>query len=87
MQYFQKYLNDGTRPLQENPKDSAKPLFTYVKQWTKSTDAIIFRLNNCVLQINFHDKSQIVIYTEKAVGVYSDSRNWNDRFFFSLGTG
>ena len=56
-----------------------------MKQWSKFNDAIIFRLNNCVLQINFNDKSQIVIYTEKGAGVYSDSKFSGERFFFNVG--
>lgn len=68
MQYFSKYLNGGSGTKDESLKTY---LFTYVKKWAKSDQGIIFRLSNKVLQINFVDKSQMVIYAQKNVGVYS----------------
>lgn len=68
MQYFSKYLNGNSSSKDE----SLKPcMFCYVKKWAKSETGIIFRLSNKVLQINFVDKSQMVIYGQKNVGVFS----------------
>ena len=68
MQYFSKYLNGVSCNKEECLKNY---MFTYVKKWAKSEQGIIFRLSNKVLQINFVDKSQMVIYAQKNVGVYS----------------
>jgi polo-like kinase 1 len=54
-------------------KKEAVP-FVYIKRWAKSDQAIAFRLNNKVVQVNFNDKSQLILYTEKAVLLYSNSQ-------------
>lgn len=40
----------------------------------KSDQAILFRLNNKIIQINFNDKSQIILYTEKDLLLYSNNQ-------------
>ncbi len=61
MQYFRKYLQsggcEGARERREGPP------FIYIKKWVKSDQAILFRLNNKIVQINFNDKSQIILYS------------------------
>ena len=68
MQYFSKYLKGGCASKEESRKMNS---FCYVKRWAKSEEGIIFRLNNKVLQLNFIDKSQMIIYTQKNVGIFS----------------
>lgn len=94
MQYFRKYLNGYSTgsiyptKSENSTKNAEEELpFVYVKQWVKSADGIMFRLNNSVLQVNFNDRAQVVIYTEKAVGVYSDCQRGGERIFFSLNSG
>jgi polo-like kinase 1 len=48
--------------------------FVYIKRWAKSDQAIAFRLNNKVVQVNFNDKSQLILYSEKDVLLYSNSQ-------------
>lgn len=84
MQYFKKYLNNGNIAQREDKKKSEALI--YVKQWAKSHFGIIFRLNNKVLQVNYTDKSQLMLYTEHQMGVYSDSSSLNDKIFFQLGS-
>ncbi|MCB0368664.1 MAG: hypothetical protein KDD45_04255 [Bdellovibrionales bacterium] len=42
-----------------------------MKKWIKSDQAILFRLNNKIVQINFNDKSQLMFYTQKDLLLYS----------------
>lgn len=68
MQYFNKYLNGNSK---EDTVEHGHSTLCYVKKWAKSENGIIFRLSNKVIQTNFIDKSQIVIYCQKNVGVFS----------------
>lgn len=48
--------------------------FVYIKRWAKSDQGIAFRLNNKVVQVNFNDKSQLILYTERELILYSNSQ-------------
>lgn len=45
--------------------------FIYVKQWLKTKHAIMFRLSNGIFQVNFFDKSQILLSTIKKVIMFT----------------
>lgn len=75
MEYFRKYLNNGSTTSETDNRRKSMP-FCYVKCWVKTEHGILFRLSNKVLQANFADKSQLVLYCEKAIGVFSNS-NYN----------
>lgn len=82
MQYFSKYLNGGSSNLKEESPQSH--MFCYVKKWAKSEQGIIFRLSNKVVQVNFVDKSQMVVYGQRNVGVFSGVSLGNEKIFFEL---
>lgn len=84
MQYFSKYLNGGSVSSKDDISEQSHGL-CYVKKWAKSENGIIFRLSNKVIQTNFIDKSQMVIYTHKNVGVFSGINLGNEKIFFELG--
>ena len=65
MQYFRKYLNGGSSPEEENSMNSngqRKVPFVYIKKWAKTEEGIVFRLNTKLIQVNFSDKTQLMIY-------------------------
>ena len=82
MQYFKKYLNNGSSEKDIRKKSE---FFCYVKQWAKSNYGILFRLSNKVIQVNYNDKSQLMLYTQHCVGVYSDG-NSSEKVFFQIGS-
>lgn len=84
MQYFSKYLNGNNKNLKDDSLQNH--LFCYVKRWAKSEQGIIFRLSNKVIQVNFVDKSQMVIYVQRNVGVFSSVTLGNEKIFFELGS-
>lgn len=43
----------------------------YIKQWLKTKHAIMFRLSNSIFQVNFFDKSQILLSTDKKVILFT----------------
>ena len=51
-------------------EDSKAPL-VYVKKWMKTRHAIMFRLSNKIVQVNFTDKTEIILSSEnKMVHLY-----------------
>ena len=85
MEYFRKYLNNGPN-CSEGERKRKGPPFCYVKRWVKNEYGILFRLSNKVIQVNFADKSQLVLYCEKNVGVFSNSHYKAEKVFFELGS-
>lgn len=79
MQYFRKYLNGAINSNYEYKKEGA--VFTYVKKWAKSDQAILFRLSNNIIQVNFNDKSQIIIDSESEMVLYSNPQNKKKQVF------
>ena len=45
----------------------------YIKKWIKNEHGIMFRLNNKLVQTNFNDKSQIILYTQKDILLFSST--------------
>lgn len=72
MQYFRKYLHGSAGELTKDKREAIP--FVYIKRWAKSDQAIAFRLNNKVTQLNFNDKSQLILYAERDVLLYSNSQ-------------
>lgn len=78
MQYFRKYLNGGSSGDEENIANSnaqQRVPFVYIKKWTKTEEGIIFRLNTKLIQVNFNDKTQLMIYGEGGLIVYCGKNN------------
>ena len=46
----------------------------YVKKWMRTRHAIIFRLSNHVVQVNFQDKTEILLSSESRMVTYLDKR-------------
>lgn len=61
------------------------PLF-YVKKWAKSEEAILFRLSNKIVQVNFNDKTQLVLYCDRDLLLYA-GHNGKDKQVMSMSSG
>jgi polo-like kinase 1 len=56
LQHFRNYLYSDTKveATSDAPSDSG---YCYVKKWMKTKHAIMFRLSNKIVQVNFTDKT------------------------------
>lgn len=78
MQYFRKYLNGGAVTEDEHTVSSStqrKAPFVYIKKWIKTEEGILFRLNTKLIQVNFNDKTQLMIYGDSEIIVYCGKNN------------
>eukprot|EP01138_Halocafeteria_seosinensis_P014851 gb/GECG01015161.1/.p1 GENE.gb/GECG01015161.1/~~gb/GECG01015161.1/.p1 ORF type:complete len:793 (+),score=103.22 gb/GECG01015161.1/:1-2379(+) len=53
-------------------KGSGTSDLTFVKKWIKTPDAILFRLSNRTVQVNFKDTSSIILCSESSLVTYAD---------------
>jgi polo-like kinase 1 len=77
LQHFRGYL-EGELSKKENPKIPVNFGFesnAYVKKWMKTKHAILFRLSNKVVQVNFLDLTQIILFSEHKTIAYTNKKN------------
>jgi len=46
----------------------------YVKKWMKTKHAVMFRLSNKVVQVNFTDKTELILSSEKKLVTYVNKK-------------
>jgi polo-like kinase 1 len=81
LQHFRSYL-EGVRTQPSTPVDNAEPLsekkkpdhLVYLKKWMKTRHAIMFRLSNKIVQVDFQDKTQIILSSESKLVTYVNKK-------------
>jgi len=75
-QYNQRQLlleSEGKNITTDNEL-SQKGSSVYVKKWMKTRHAIMFRLSNKIVQVNFTDKTEIILSSENKLVTYVDKK-------------
>lgn len=69
LQHFRNYLYADNKSEFEKdlPSESG---YCYVKKWMKTKHAIMFRLSNKIVQVNFTDKTEIILSSEQKLVTY-----------------
>ena len=66
LQKFEVHLKEGRKNIEnirhEMNRSGQKLIF--IRQWLKTKHAIMFRLSNQIFQVDFFDKSQILLCTD-----------------------
>lgn len=79
--------NKKEETVDESPKPEKKPMSedtVYVKKWMRTRHAIMFRLSNKVVQVNFQDHTEIILSSESKVVTYVNKKG--DRLTYPLST-
>jgi len=85
LQHFRSYL-EGIRTQPTNPTDNAQPIaenkpnLIYLKKWMKTRHAIMFRLSNKIVQVDFQDKTQIVLSSESKLVTYVNKKGEGSQY-------
>ena len=81
MQHFRSYLEGSEKPKtgegqpeEEFPKQRKVKDVVYVKKWMRTRHAIMFRLSNKVVQVNFQDHTEIMLSSETKVVTYVNKK-------------
>ena len=69
LQHFRNYLYADYKVEfdKDPPSDTG---YCYVKKWMKTKHAIMFRLSNKIVQVNFTDKTEIILSSEQKLVTY-----------------
>lgn len=70
LQHFRNYLYADTRIQIDKDAPSTQGGYYYVKKWMKTKHAIMFRLSNKIVQVNFTDKTEILLSSEQKLVTY-----------------
>lgn len=81
LQHFRSYL-EGTRTQpsgpsenpQQIPEDQRNSNIINLKKWMKTRHAIMFRLSNKIIQVDFQDKTQIILSSESKLVSYVNKK-------------
>jgi len=74
LQHFKSYLEGDLKDLPQEDENEQKPATTYVKKWMKTKHAIMFRLSNKIVQVNFTDKTEIILSSENKIVTYVNKK-------------
>jgi len=81
LQHFRSYLegeNKDTTPIEE---EFGQPdTLVYVKKWMKTKHAVMFRLSNKIVQVNFTDKTEIILSSEKKMVTYVNKKGERSQY-------
>jgi len=75
LQHFRSYLEGDAKDetgLGEDTESQATPI--YVKKWMRTRHAIMFRLSNKIVQVNFQDHTEIILSSESKMVTYVNKR-------------
>lgn len=89
LQHFRWYLEGTEKPkpnekIPDDVKNSNRVFYdlVYVKRWMKTRHALIFRLNNRVVQVHFEDHTEILLSSETKQVTYVNKKA--DRTLYAL---
>ena len=85
LQNFRTYLQGGkTQTYESTDKaDQCKhkePAQIYLKKWMKTRHAIMFRLSNKIVQVDFQDKTKIVLSSESKLVTYVNKKGESSQY-------
>jgi len=72
LNYFRNYLAQDTKKSCGSQRVVKEAV--YVKKWQKTKHAILFRLNNKVIQVIFQDATEVIMSSENKVIIYMNKK-------------
>lgn len=75
LQHFRSYLEGNEKPTEAPPEqNSGSKNPVYVKKWMRTKHAIMFRLSNKIVQVNFEDHTEIILSSETREVTYVNKK-------------
>ncbi len=72
--HFRSYLEGDIRAPSQSVAEDPRPTPVYVKKWMRTRHAIMFRLSNKLVQVNFLDHTEIVLSSETREVTYVNKK-------------
>lgn len=95
MQHFKNYLETeskdntiesgekGTENEENNTNDRKIADIVYVKKWVRTKHAVMFRLSNKIVQVNFQDHTEIILSSETRMVTYVNKKGERKSYHLS----
>jgi len=81
LQHFRSYLEGENKAAGTETEEAAQcDTRIYVKKWMKTKHAVMFRLSNKVVQVNFTDKTEIILSSEKKLVTYVNKKGERSQY-------
>jgi len=76
LHHFRKYLEGSERLNTEaaGDQDAVNQSTVYVKKWIKTRNATMFRLSNKVVQMNFADKTELILNSDNKLVTFVNKK-------------
>jgi len=86
LQHFKGYLEPESADKEKQITSDENPVasLVFVKKWLKTKHAIMFRLTNKIVQVDFTDKTEIILSSEQKVVTYVNKKG--ERMQYPLST-
>lgn len=84
LQHFRSYLEGDIKQETVLEAEASPSQSVYVKKWMRTRHAIMFRLSNKIVQVNFQDHTEIILSSESRMVTYVNKRG--ERSTYPLST-
>jgi polo-like kinase 1 len=74
LQHFRSYLEGDAKQETCIEGEESAGVPTYVKKWMRTKHAIMFRLSNKIVQVNFQDHTEVVLSSESRMVTYVNKK-------------
>lgn len=78
LEHFKSYLKQNSVQCSSQPENleqiKVQPGSVYVKKWMRTSHAIMFRLSNKIVQVNFKDHTEILLNSESRYVTYVNKK-------------
>ena len=83
LQHFRSYLEGENSSLKDIKAGSAKTEI-YLKKWLHTKHAMIFRLSNKIVQVQFEDKTEIILFSDAKLVTYVNKKGEREQYSLAL---
>ena len=74
LQHFRSYLETNNSAGEAGSSKDFVADMVYVKKWMRTKHAIMFRLSNKIVQVNFQDHTEILLNSESRLVTYVNKK-------------
>jgi len=82
LQHFRSYLETECPNLKKDASTKKMENPVYLKKWMRTKHAVMFRLSNKIVQVDFQDKTEIILSSENKEVTYVNKKG--DRLTYPL---
>jgi len=83
LQHFRSYL-EGENHSTKEIKTESPQTEVYLKKWLHTKHAMIFRLSNKIVQVQFEDKTEIILFSDSKLVTYVNKKGEREQYSLAV---